>query len=123
VADIQRVKYLKIEETSVDEAVAILLAPFPEPGTCHDTTTGAIYPMPRNASDNFLTAFAGIAGTGNFHSTGTAPYFLPQLHVTGLGELAFPLTAAQAKALISLAEAAPYGKGDHTYATCLVLFC
>jgi hypothetical protein len=70
--------------------------------------------MPKNACDKFLTAFTGVSGTGNFNTTGTAPFFLPQLHVTGLGELAFPLPAAQAKAMISLAEAAPYGKGEQT---------
>lgn len=67
-----------------------------------------------NACEKFLTAFAGIAGSGNFHSSGTAPFFMPQLHVTGLGELAFPLPTAQAQAMISLAETAPYGKGTKT---------
>ena len=70
--------------------------------------------MPNTARDQFLTAFSEIVGTGNFHSTGTAPFFMPQLHVAGLGELAFPLTEAQAKGMIALAEAAPYGKGEQT---------
>lgn len=67
-----------------------------------------------NATDSFLKAFAKITGSGDFHSSGTAPFFLPRLSVEGLGELAFPLPAAQAKELISLAEEAPYGRGTET---------
>lgn len=67
-----------------------------------------------NASKSFLSAFLEITGTGNFHSTGTAPFFFPGLRVKGLGEIAFPLHAAQVKQIIALAEAAPYGKGTRT---------
>ena len=67
-----------------------------------------------NASKSFLSAFSEITGTGNFHSTGAAPFFFPGLSVTGLGEIAFPLHASQVKEMIALAEAAPYGKGTRT---------
>ena len=67
-----------------------------------------------NASKSFLSAFSEITGTGNFHSTGTAPFFFPGLRVKGLGEIAFPLQASQVKELTALAEAAPYGKGTRT---------
>jgi len=70
--------------------------------------------MPKNARNAFLSDFSKITGTGNFHSSGTAPFFLPGIQVNGEGELALPLPKAQAKALVSLAEAAPYGKGKKT---------
>lgn len=66
------------------------------------------------ACSAFLSAFGEITGTGNFHSTGTAPFFFPKLKVEGLGELAFPIPPSQAEALIKLAEAAPYGMGEKT---------
>lgn len=66
------------------------------------------------ACDTFLSAFSEVSGTGNFHSTGIAPFFFPKLHVKGLGELALPLPGSQAEALITLAEAAPYGMGEET---------
>ena len=67
-----------------------------------------------NASKSFLAAFSEITGTGNFHSTGASPFFLPGLCVKGIGEVAFPLHAAQLKEMIAFAEAAPYGKGSRT---------
>lgn len=70
--------------------------------------------MPSDAQTVFLAALSKIAGTGNFHVEGTAEFFLPEIEVKGVGELAFPLPEAQAKALIAMAEAAPYGKGTET---------
>ena len=67
-----------------------------------------------NDRDAFLKAFFKVTGTGDFHSVGQAPFFFPGLEVEGLGELAFPLPAAQVKELIHLAEAAPYGLGEKT---------
>jgi len=67
-----------------------------------------------HATDFLLAALSGITGTGNFHSTGVVPFFLPSLEVDGVGEIAFPLPAAQAKELIAVAEAAPYGMGTKT---------
>ncbi len=61
-----------------------------------------------------LSALDAITGTGDFHSTGHVPFFFPGIEVKGVGELAFPLSKAQAKQLTSLAEAAPYGKGKET---------
>ncbi len=64
--------------------------------------------------DPLLTALDSITGTGDFHSTGHAPFFFPGIEVEGVGELAFPLSAAQAKELAAVAETAPYGKGAKT---------
>ena len=63
---------------------------------------------------NFLKALSEITGNGSFHSTRSTPFFFPELHVEDLGELSFPLPEAQAKALSSIAEAAPYGRGERT---------
>ena len=38
----------------------------------------------------------------------------PSVHVEGFGDLVFPLTVAQRRRLLRLAEAAPYGKGEKT---------
>jgi hypothetical protein len=55
-----------------------------------------------------------IRGTGSFHSSGDADFFLPQMTVEGVGELAFPMPELQAKALAAVAADAPYGRGEET---------
>ena len=70
--------------------------------------------MPSTSTDSFLRAFSSVTGAGNFHSTGHSSFFFPALHVEGLGEIAFPLPAAQAQELASVAEVAPYGQGEKT---------
>ncbi len=70
--------------------------------------------MSASAGDSILSALSAITGSGGFHSAGTAPFFFPLLHVKELGELAFPLSASQAKELIAVSEAAPYGLGEKT---------
>jgi len=67
-----------------------------------------------DATDSLISALSGITGTGDFHSTGVVPFFLPSLEVDGVGEIAFPLPPAQAKELIAVAEDAPYGMGTKT---------
>jgi len=66
------------------------------------------------ASAKLLAALSQVTGTGDFHSSGRAPFFLPKLHVKGLGELGFPIAPFQAEELIGLAEAAPYGQREKT---------
>ncbi|MEZ5433421.1 MAG: hypothetical protein R3F31_20115 [Verrucomicrobiales bacterium] len=73
--------------------------------------------MPDKTQAAFLSALSKIKGTGNFHSEGAASFFLPEIQVKGVGELAFPLPAAQVKSLIKIADAAPYGKGMDTVGT------
>lgn len=67
-----------------------------------------------SAPASFLAALSQISGTGSFHSQGKASFFLPVIVVDGIGEIAFPLPASQAKEIIAVAEAAPYGKGTAT---------
>ena len=62
----------------------------------------------------FLAALSKISGTGKFHSEGAVSFFLPEISVKGVGELAFPLPGGQVRELIAIAEAAPYGKGLET---------
>lgn len=51
---------------------------------------------------------------GSFCTTGSVPLLLPGLEVAGLGTIALPLTAGQAKELRAVCEQAPYGKGTET---------
>lgn len=67
-----------------------------------------------SSSESFLQAFSAIIGAGKFHSNGHAPFFFPELEVEGVGDLAFPLPAAQARELASISEKAPFGQGEQT---------
>ena len=66
--------------------------------------------------DACRSRIAGRAVGGDRHgellqSTGTSPFFFPELEVGGLGEIAFPMIAAQVRELVGRAEKAPYGQG------------
>ncbi|MEZ4826223.1 MAG: 2OG-Fe(II) oxygenase [Bacteroidia bacterium] len=56
----------------------------------------------------------GIQGNGTFATSGITDFTLPGLKVKGMEDLAFPLTAGQAKELIRLSKQAPFGKGSQT---------
>jgi hypothetical protein len=73
-----------------------------------------IHPPRVSTTDAFLSALSEITGTGSFYAAGAVPFFLPELHIEGVGEIGFPLPAAQAKEIIALAEAAPFGRGSST---------
>ncbi len=55
-----------------------------------------------------------IKGGGTFCTDGTKKFIFPRLSIHGLGELAYPINELQARALISVAHKAPYGKGHDT---------
>jgi hypothetical protein len=55
-----------------------------------------------------------IKSSGSFVSSSTAAFIFPGLEVDGLGELSYPVNESQAKALISRAHKAPFGKGSQT---------
>jgi len=80
----------------------------------HRNNVSVLITMPAKAHSTFLDALSKISGTGNFHSEGRLPFFLPEIAVEGVGELAFPLPRGQVRELIAVAEAAPYGKGLET---------
>ncbi len=51
---------------------------------------------------------------GDYCTRGSRHVPMPRIEVDTTGVLAFPLQPAQAQALVSLAERAPYGKGEET---------
>ena len=55
-----------------------------------------------------------INGSGSFVSEGSEPFIFPGMTVRGVGEISFPVSATQAKALIGKASKAPFGKGRET---------
>jgi hypothetical protein len=70
--------------------------------------------MSSSLHEPLLKALDTVTGTGVFCATGSEPFFMPELVVEGVGELAFPLIAAQVSELVRAGEAAPYGKGLST---------
>lgn len=59
-------------------------------------------------------ALSTLRGGGRFAMGARIASLTPTLHIEGLGILSLPVLAEQAKALIALAERAPYGRGDAT---------
>jgi predicted 2-oxoglutarate/Fe(II)-dependent dioxygenase YbiX len=51
---------------------------------------------------------------GNFYTSGTTETFAPQLQVEGVGPIALPLLPIQVEQLVTVAEQAPYGRGEET---------
>src|SRR5205085_10840266 len=64
--------------------------------------------------DRILNCLKDVKGTGKFVSAHNVPFVFPGLEVEGIGELAYPINELQAKALISVAHKAPFGKGSQT---------
>ncbi len=55
-----------------------------------------------------------IQQPGSFYASGVAEIHTPSLTVEGIGAVALPLLPMQAEQLVSVAERAPYGKGEET---------
>ena len=55
-----------------------------------------------------------IKRPGSFYAAGKIEMFPPHIEVEGVGPIAFPLLPVQVKQLISVAEQAPYGRGEET---------
>lgn len=70
--------------------------------------------MPASPHEPLLAALDRVTGTGVFCATSSETFFMPELIVEGVGELAFPLCAAQVSELARAGEPAPYGKGLST---------
>ena len=70
--------------------------------------------MPASPHEPLLKALDRVTGTGVFCATSSETFFMPVLIVEGVGELAFPLCAAQVSELARAGEPAPYGKGLST---------
>jgi len=61
--------------------------------------------------ENILSA---VNRPGSFYCHDHKTVYMPNIEITSVGTLAFPLQAFQIKQMIDLAERAPYGKGDQT---------
>ena len=64
--------------------------------------------------EDILSCLKDLKGSGKFVSIHTAKFTFPGLEVNGVGEIAYPINELQAKALIQVAQKAPYGKGNKT---------
>lgn len=67
-----------------------------------------------NIKENILSCLKGLKGSGKFISVHKEAFQFPGLEVNGVGEIAYPITEMQAKALIHVAQRAPFGKGSQT---------
>src|SRR5215213_501193 len=68
---------------------------------------------------SMITAdLAAVLGTvrrpGDFYAAGRTELLAPLLEVEGVGPVALPLLPMQAEQLVTLAEPAPYGRGEET---------
>lgn len=64
--------------------------------------------------ENILSCLKDLKGSGKFISAHTTEFQFPGLEVNGVGEIAYPINETQAKALIKVAQKAPFGKGSET---------
>ena len=60
---------------------------------------------------------------GDFCAHGRVFAPMPRLEVDGVGTLSFPVPESQVRALIGVAERAPYGKGEETLVDTSVRDC
>lgn len=67
-----------------------------------------------NIKEKILNCLKDVKGSGKFVTADTLPFLFPGLEVEGIGELSYPINDVQAKALISEAHKAPFGKGSQT---------
>jgi len=65
--------------------------------------------------ENILNCLKNLKGSGKFLSVHTSAFQFPGLEVNGVGEIAYPVNEMQAKALIQVAQKAPFGKGSGTF--------
>ena len=64
--------------------------------------------------EDIASCLQALKGSGKFISIHTADFVFPGLSIEGVGELAYPVTEAQARTLIQVAHKAPFGKGSKT---------
>ena len=67
-----------------------------------------------NIKEKILNCLMDVKGSGKFVTADTLPFLFPGLQIDGIGELSYPINEVQAKALISMAHKAPFGKGSQT---------
>lgn len=70
--------------------------------------------MPAPDLEQFAKILSEVNRPGDFCAQGRRAFSAPRLRVDGVGPLALPLLPEQARALIAVAEVAPYGRGSET---------
>ncbi|MCX7099010.1 MAG: 2OG-Fe(II) oxygenase [Methylococcales bacterium] len=68
----------------------------------------------KSVGDQLFDILKTVQRPGDFYATGSLDIFLPQLEVAGVGRIALPLLPTQAERLLTVAEQAPYGRGQET---------
>lgn len=76
-----------------------------------------------NSVSNLATAVEKIRGSGSFFMKGSVDFVFPGISLPDGEELAFPLPPSQARSIESIAESAPYGKGEATVTDAEVRNC
>jgi hypothetical protein len=69
---------------------------------------------PMSITEDLAKILAHVDRPGDFYVVGRTELLAPRIEVEGVGLLALPLLAAQAKRLIKVATRAPYGRGAET---------
>ncbi len=67
-----------------------------------------------NINEKILNCLKDVKGSGKFVTAHSVPFLFPGLVIEDIGELSYPINEVQAKALISVAHKAPFGKGSET---------
>jgi predicted 2-oxoglutarate/Fe(II)-dependent dioxygenase YbiX len=65
-------------------------------------------------TEELAKILARVDRSGDFYAVGRTELLAPRIEVEGVGPIALPLLAAQAKQLIKAATRAPYGRGAET---------
>jgi hypothetical protein len=61
-----------------------------------------------------LDSLRSVERPGDFCVGGIREIAMPTIDVDGAGRIAFPVLPVQAEQLVTIAEAAPYGRGEET---------
>ena len=64
--------------------------------------------------EKILNCLKDVKGSGKFVTAHSVPFLFPGLVIDDIGEISYPINEVQAKALISVAHKAPFGKGSET---------
>ena len=64
--------------------------------------------------NELIALLNNVKTSGTFSVSGELPSYPPGLTVKGLGPIALPFLAQQARSLITLSQQAPYGRGEET---------
>ncbi len=80
-------------------------------------------PVMTTPSDSLAATVEKIRGSGSFFMKGSVGFAFPGISLPDGEELAFPLPLSQARRIESIAESAPYGKGEATVTDARVRHC